>query len=156
MNRIFKTALALGLCLLLTACGQQSHPAESTAADPSAEETAASSESSAIAEKNSDGYTVIDAETAKTMIDAGGVIIVDVRTAEEYAAAHIPGAINVPVESIGTEEPAELPDVNAILLIYCRTGIRAATASGRLAAMGYTNVYDMGGIVDWPYDTVKG
>jgi len=107
------------------------------------------------AAKNADGYTVIKAEEAKKMIDAGGVVIVDVRRADEYAAKHIPDAINVPNESISTEMPKELPDQGAVILIYCRTGIRAADASAKLAKIGYTNVYDMGGIVDWPYETTK-
>jgi len=90
------------------------------------------------------------------MIDSGEkLIIVDVRTSAEYSAEHIPNAINIPVESIGTVKPSELPDTAAVILVYCRTGIRAATASQRLSSMGYTNIYDMGGIVDWPYDTVK-
>ena len=79
----------------------------------------------------------------------------DVRTAEEYAAEHIPGAINVPSESIdaGGEAPADLPDKDAVLLIYCRTGRRSKQAAGQLVELGYTNVYDFGGINDWPYDT---
>ena len=102
----------------------------------------------------SQGYTVIKADEAKQMIDAGNVIIVDVRTEAEYDEKHIPDAINIPVESITTEKPILLPDLNKTLLVYCRTGVRAAAASKKLAAIGYTKIYDMGGIVDWPYDTV--
>lgn len=103
---------------------------------------------------SSQGYTVIKAEEAKKMIDAGNVIIVDVRTESEYAEKHIPNAVNIPVESITAEKPKQLTDLNATILVYCRTGVRAATASKKLAAIGYTKIYDMGGIVDWPYDTV--
>lgn len=100
------------------------------------------------------GYTIIKAEEAKKMLDAGNVILVDVRTAAEYAEKHIPDAINIPVESITTEKPAQLMDLGKTILVYCRTGIRAATASKKLADIGYTSIYDMGGIVDWPYETV--
>ena len=77
------------------------------------------------------------------MIDAGNVTIVDVRTPDEFAEKHIPDAINIPVESIGTEKPDGLPDLDAVILVYCRTGIRAANASGKLADIGYTQIYDM-------------
>lgn len=97
----------------------------------------------------------IDAAQAKKMMDESTVTIVDVRRADEYATGHIKDAINVANESIGTAPIAALPDKNATLLIYCRTGIRSADASSKLEALGYQNIYDMGGIVDWPYGTVK-
>ena len=78
----------------------------------------------------------------------------DDRTAEEYAAGHIPGSILVPVESIGDTKPVELPDTEAVLLVHCRTGIRSKRASDQLVELGYKHVYDFGGIVDWPYETV--
>ncbi|MDR3756835.1 MULTISPECIES: rhodanese-like domain-containing protein [Enterocloster] len=98
-------------------------------------------------------YHKITAEEAKTMIDNGGVTIVDVRRPDEYAAQHIPGAINVPNEDISSDPPAALPDMDAVLLVHCRTGIRSKAASDKLIQMGYQNVYDFGGIVDWPYET---
>lgn len=100
-------------------------------------------------------YHKISAEEAKQMIDKGGVTIIDVRTADEYAADHIPDSILVPVETIGDTQPGELPDLDAVLLVHCRTGIRSKRASDQLAALGYKHVYDFGGIVDWPYETVK-
>ena len=100
-------------------------------------------------------FKIIKAEGAKKMIDKGGVTIVDVRRPDEFAAGHIKNAVNVPNETIGTEKPKELTNVNATLLVYCRTGIRAADASAKLVSMGYKNVYDMGGIRDWPYEVVK-
>ena len=88
------------------------------------------------------------------MMDAGGVTIVDVRTAEEYAAGHIPGAINVPLDSIGSTQPEALPDLDAALIVYCRTGVRSLQASKALVAIGYTDVNDLdGGITGWPYET---
>lgn len=103
-----------------------------------------------------DGVTKIDAEKAKAMMDAGGVTVVDVRTAEEYAEGHVPGALLVPLESIGGQAPAALPDQKATLLVYCRSGRRSAQAAAKLAELGYGHVYDFGGILDWPYDTETG
>ena len=88
------------------------------------------------------------------MMDEGNATVVDVRTAEEYAAGHIPDSILVPVESIGDTTPVELPDTEAVLLVHCRTGIRSKSASDQLVELGYKHVYDFGGIVDWPYETV--
>lgn len=101
-------------------------------------------------------YHKISSEDAKTMMDAGVVTIVDVRTAAEYAVEHIPNAVNIPNEEIGKEQPELLPDQDAVLLVYCRSGKRSKAASHKLAEMGYTQVYDFGGIIDWNYDTVKG
>lgn len=98
-------------------------------------------------------YHKITAEQAKEMIDKDDVTIVDVRTKEEYAEKHIPGAVLLPNESIGEEPPAELPDKDAVLLVHCRTGVRSKEASDKLVALGYTKVYDFGGIADWPYET---
>lgn len=98
----------------------------------------------------------ISAEQAKTMIDAGGVVVVDVRTENEYLQGHIRDAILVPNESISTiDNPDLLPDTHAVLLVYCRSGNRSAQAARKLVALGYKHVYDFGGIIDWPYDTVK-
>ena len=96
------------------------------------------------------GYKQIDQDTAKQMmlLDDGHVIV-DVRRQDEYDAGHIPGAILIPNESIVDEQPAELPDLDQIILIYCRTGNRSKQAAQKLANMGYTNVYEFGGINTW-------
>jgi rhodanese-related sulfurtransferase len=83
-----------------------------------------------------------------------GHVVVDVRRQEEYDAGHIPGAILLPNESIGTEPPKELPDREQIILIYCRSGNRSKQASQKLADMGYTNIYEFGGINTWPGEIV--
>ena len=101
------------------------------------------------------GFSTISAQEAKTRMDKGGVIIVDVRTKGEYDSGHIPGAILIPNETIGSSRPAQLPDLNAEILVYCRSGARSRNASGKLAALGYTAVYDFGGILSWPYEVVK-
>ena len=105
-------------------------------------------------ETSEEAYHKITAEEAKQMMDEGNATVVDVRTAEEYAAGHIPGSILVPVEAICDTKPVELPDTEAVLLVHCRTSIRSKRASDQLVELGYKHVYDFGGIVDWPYETV--
>ncbi len=98
-------------------------------------------------------FSTISAKEAKQRMDkGGGVIIVDVRTQGEYNGGHVPGAILIPNETIGKERPALLPDLDAEILVYCRSGVRSRNAAGKLAAMGYTAVYDFGGISSWPYE----
>lgn len=100
-------------------------------------------------------YKKISAADAKARMDSGDtIIILDVRTQEEYDAGHIPGAILVPNETIVDKQPELLPDLNAEILVYCRSGNRSAQAAKKLIAIGYTNVVDFGGIIDWPYDVV--
>ncbi len=100
-------------------------------------------------------YAQISQDEAKLMMqDDSGYVIVDVRRPDEYAAGHIPGAILIPNEEIGTEEPDELPDKHQIILVYCRTGRRSKEAARKLADMGYVNVYEFGGIEDWTGDIV--
>lgn len=142
--------VALVVCaaaFVLTACSGGGGSSDSAAGDASNAAASGSSESA---------YRKIDAEEGKKMMDAGGVVVVDVRTATEYAEKHIPGAVNIPNEDIGTQQPAGLDDLEETLIVYCRTGVRSKQAADKLVEMGYRNVYDMGGIVDWPYDTVSG
>ena len=79
----------------------------------------------------------------------------DVRTAQEFADKRIPDAINIPNETIGTEDIPELPDKDQLILVYCRSGNRSKQASEKLAALGYTNIVEFGGINDWPGETVS-
>ena len=94
-------------------------------------------------------------EAQKMMESETGYLIVDVRTPQEYAEGHIPHAINVPLDTIGTNPPAELPDKAQMIFVYCRSGARSMTASNKLAQMGYTNIVEMGGIKDWHGEVVK-
>jgi len=97
----------------------------------------------------------ISQEEAKEMMSRDdGHVIVDVRRQDEYDAGHIPGAILIPNESIGCDSPEALPDYDQIILIYCRTGNRSKQASEKLAAMGYTNIYEFGGINTWTGEIV--
>ena len=94
-------------------------------------------------------------EAIAIMEDENDYIILDVRTPDEFADKHIPEAINIPNEAIGTEEIPELPDKEHLILVYCRSGNRSKQASEKLAALGYTNIVEFGGIIDWPGETVS-
>ena len=129
------------LTAALSACGQ----------DKTGQDTKAAQEDTVKAE-----YKKITAEEAKERMDKDDkVVILDVRTEEEYQAGHVPGAIVIPNETISSEPLEELPDMDQEILVYCRSGNRSAQAAKKLAEAGYTQVYDFGGIIDWPYDTEK-
>lgn len=100
-------------------------------------------------------YRQITMEKAVTMMEEEtGYTILDVRTAQEYSERHIPGAINIANESIGTEDIPELPDKDQLILVYCRSGNRSKQASEKLVKLGYTNIVEIGGINSWPGETV--
>ena len=101
-------------------------------------------------------YKQISQQEAMEMMKRDdGHIIVDVRRQEEFDEGHIPGAILIPNESIVSERPKELKDLNQIILIYCRSGRRSKEASEKLSAMGYKNIYEFGGIITWPGETTR-
>ena len=101
-------------------------------------------------------YTQISMEEAVSMMNTEtDYIILDVRTPEEFADKHIPNAINIPNEVIGTEEITELQDKDQLIFVYCRSGNRSKQASEKLVALGYTNIYEFGGINDWTGETVS-
>ena len=126
MKKLLIIALAV---MLLTACGQANeNPKEAI-------------------------YMNINAEEAKKIMDTeSGYIILDVRTQEEYDEAHIPGAIVIPNTEIEARAESELPDKDQMILVYCRSGRRSKLAADILAELGYTNIYEFGGIIDWPYE----
>ena len=95
-------------------------------------------------------------EAAEMIVKDDGHVIVDVRRMDEYIEGHIPGAICIPNENIDRERPEKLPDLDQIILVYCRSGNRSKQASEKLAAMGYRNVYEFGGIITWTGETVTG
>ena len=102
------------------------------------------------------GYRQISMDEAvKMMRDEKDYIILDVRRPDEFAEGHIPGAINVPNEEIGTAEIAELPDKSQMILVYCRSGRRSKEASEKLVKLGYTNIVEFGGILDWKGEIEK-
>ena len=101
-------------------------------------------------------YRQITMDKAVAMMkEEEGYIILDVRTAAEFDEKHIPGAINIPNETIGTNTIPELPDKEQLILVYCRSGNRSKQASEKLVKLGYTNVVEFGGIIDWPGETEK-
>ena len=140
MRRIFLfSGLVVFLALLLSGCGAARDDKPKAAKDTSAKAA----------------YHKIGAEEAYEMMTSQQVVVVDVRTREEYDGGHIENAVLVPNESIGSEMPEALPDKEATLLVYCRSGRRSEEAAQKLLALGYRNVYDFGGVIDWPYELVK-
>ena len=124
-----KLVFLLLAVLLLTACGQD--------------------------KENDQGavYMNITAEEAKQIMDSEeGYIILDVRTQEEYDQGHIPGAIVIPHEEIADKAEEALTDKEQLILVYCRSGRRSKIAAEALAELGYTNIKEFGGIIDWPYE----
>lgn len=120
--------LVLSFLLLLTGCG-----AAGTAGDG--------------------GYRQISQEEAKEMMDTGEVLILDVREQDEYDSGHIPDAVLLPVGQITEESAAEvIPDKDTTVLVYCRSGNRSRTAAAALAGLGYSNIFEFGGISTWPYE----
>ena len=98
-------------------------------------------------------YVSITAQEAKQIMDTEeGYIILDVRTQEEYDAGHIPGAILIPYTQIAEKAEEVLTDKDQLILVYCRSGRRSKIASEALAELGYTNIKEFGGIIDWPYE----
>ena len=105
---------------------------------------------------NAAQYHHLSAEEAKAVMDSGeSVIVLDVREQSEYDAGHIPGAVLLPSGSVQQMAADVLPDKDAKILVYCRSGNRSRTAANVLVGLGYTQVYDFGGIINWPYDVVK-
>ena len=126
--RVAAAAVAALLAALLAACGASSKPS----------------------------YRQITAdEAAQMMKEETDFVLLDVRTQEEYASGHIPGAICIPNETIGSEEIPELPDKDQLILVYCRSGNRSKQASQKLAEQGYTNVVEFGGINGWTGEIVQ-
>ena len=102
---------------------------------------------------NENSYQQITQEAAKEMMDTQEVVILDVREQHEYDSGHVPGAVLLPVGTIAEDTAAAVIDeLDMIVLVYCRSGNRSKTASQALADLGYTNVYEFGGINDWPYE----
>ena len=129
MRRILSISLFALLCLLCFAgCSQQEEVTVNT-------------------------YRQISAQEAKNIMDSGkDHVIIDARTEEEFATGHIKNAILIPEYEVAERAEEELPDKDALILVYCRSGRRSKIASEELVKLGYTNVYEFGGIIDWPYE----
>lgn len=139
MKNYYITSLIILLLIGLTGC---SGNVNTTSATTSLEQT--------------NQYKQISQDEAKEMMTKDdGHVIVDVRRQDEYDAGHIRGAILIPNESIENTRPKELPDLDQIILVYCRSGRRSKEASEKLSKMGYKNIYEFGGIITWTGETVK-
>ena len=105
---------------------------------------------------DSASYDQISGAEAKALMDSeSGYILIDARTQEEYDEGHIPGAILIPEYEIADRAEKELPDKDQLILVYCRSGRRSKIAAEELVKLGYTNVKEFGGIIDWEYEIVK-
>lgn len=132
MTRILKLTLVLLIVASLSAC--QKH----------------------VEQTKEESYMNITANEAKEIMDTqSDYIILDVRTEEEFAQGHIPNAILIPDYEIETKSTSMLTDKNQLILVYCRSGRRSKNAAEKLVKLGYTNIKEFGGIIDWPYETVK-
>ena len=150
MKRRYLALGMLTLAMVLTGCGSKNE------SDVTIIGGADGSTSIFLASKNDKvSYTQIDQETAKLMMDLDdGHVIVDVRRQDEYDEGHIPGAICIPNESITDSMPSELPDLEQVILVYCRSGRRSKEAAQKLFDMGYTNVFEFSGIIDWTGEVI--
>lgn len=127
MKRLFMAIAVICLALVLAACGS--------------------------AAEQGTGYMQISAEDAKAVMDSGAdYVLLDVRTQEEYDEGHIPGAILIPDYEITEKAESVICDKDETILVYCRSGNRSKDASAALVQLGYTDVREFGGIIDWPYD----
>lgn len=133
-------ALTFVLCLVIIGCGRKSE-ADNNVIDNKDE---------------GNSYKSISMSEAEEMMkNEKDYIILDVRTAEEYKEGHIPNAINVANETIGEDEIAELPDKDQLIMVYCRSGRRSKLAASKLVKLGYSNIVEIGGIIDWKGDIEK-
>lgn len=133
MKRFILFTLAGVLLLALAACG---------AAEPGP-----------IPEIDEAGYQSISPRGARALLNSGKTVtLLDVRRIDEYEESHIPGALHIANEEIGDTRPDALPDLDATILVYCRSGRRSKLAAEELVALGYTNIREFGGIIDWPYE----
>ena len=147
MRKILCIASAIS-CMFLTACNSASIGIIGGADGPT---------SIIVADKGEKAmYEQITPEEAKIIMDSGEEhIILDAREQDEYDSGHIPNAILIPYTEIDNKAEEVLPDKDKLILVYCRSGRRSKIASESLAKLGYTNVKEFGGIIDWKYDIEK-
>ena len=142
-------ALCLAVAAALTACSGQS----GTSSAQALSSTSSTTQSSAL----SADHNMITPKDAKVRLDSGEKItLLDVRTQEEYAQQRIANSILIPYDEIEAKAASVLTDKDAVIFVYCHSGRRSAIAVDALIQMGYTHVYDLGGIQSWPYDTISG
>jgi len=155
--RLSRVAIAVAVLLLTTtlffACADEDAGMFDAEADPAP--AIAPSVPDTTPDTAGTAYQFLSASEAKAIMDSGeSYILLDVRTEEEFRAEHVEGALLIPYDEVWIRATDELPDLDALILIYCRSGRRSAEAAYMLIDMGYSKVYDFGGILDWHYDTV--
>jgi rhodanese-related sulfurtransferase len=158
-KRLWAGVLLLSLLLLAAGCGgveTGSPPALPAQPAPAVATGAGSANASAPSEAAAGEavYRRVSAEEAKQMMDGGNVIVLDVRTQQEFAEGHIQEAVLLTDSDIAARAGEVLPDKDATILVYCRSGRRSEMAANKLVEMGYTGIHDFGGIIDWPYEVV--
>ena len=159
-KRLWAGVLLVSLLLMVAGCGGVETGASAALPvqpDPAVAAAAGSADASAPPETAAGDavYRRISAEEARQMMDAGNVIVLDVRTQPEFAEGHIPEAVLLTDSDIAARAGEVLPDKDATILVYCRSGRRSEMAANKLVEMGYTGIHDFGGIIDWPYEVVK-
>lgn len=138
--------LVIALSLVLSACAGESAPAA-----PTGGEQVEQPEQPAKATVQD-----ITPEEAKERLDSDeAIILVDVRSKEEFDSGHIEGAVLLPVDQIQKNAAEVFPDKDAVYFVYCRSGSRSGAATAMMVDLGYQNVFDLGGIIDWPYEVVQ-
>ena len=152
-NALIYTSLALTAALALTGCAPDSSAPVRTAVQTTA---AAEQTVSAPATEDAAASRLITPDEARELIGQPNVTLLDVRAKYEFDESHIDGALLLPYDAITAESP-ELPEnKDDTIIVYCRSGRRSAIAADALASLGYTRIFDLGGIQDWPYETVAG
>ena len=142
----FKSAIIIFVCAVLVACTNNNDIGVIGGADGTTSVIVGDKEEKAM-------YEQITAQEAKNIMDSDiEHIILDTREQDEFDAGHIPGAILIPYTEIGSKAERMLPDKDMLILVYCRSGRRSKIASENLSKLGYTNVKEFGGIIDWPYE----
>ncbi len=146
-KRIIIITAAVVLAVLLIACGNITEK-DNSAVDTDINDTMNNEQTITYRQISTDEAVIM-------MAQESNYIILDVRRADEFAAGHIPNAINVANEDIGTDEIPELPDKDQLIMVYCRSGRRSKEAAEKLVKLGYTNIVEFGGILDWTGETVS-
>ncbi len=141
MKKLFIMTMTIVPMLILTSCIGDINPSGSETQTQTQQSTAS--------------YHMITADEAKLMMDDENAIVIDVREEYEYNESHIPNAKLVPLGSIESDISNVVPQKDTLILVYCRSGNRSKTAAEKLVSMGYTNVYEFGGIIDWPYEVIE-
>ena len=151
MKRITRLVIAVGLLILFLSCSQNRQNAAIVLSP--AQQLPPTSQKTDAGPFQAE-YRKISVEVAKKMLDSNpDAILLDVRNEAEYKEKHIKGAVLLPLPAIEKKAEEVLPDKNAVILIYCRSGVRSKNAANLLVLKEYTQVYDLGGINGWPYDT---